>query len=87
LCGEEPADMQPTFSDPRISGIVKRTPESTLLITVNRTLEDVGRVVISCPGFGARQAEVVFEKRTADFAADSLSDNFTPGQRHLYRIK
>jgi hypothetical protein len=87
LCGDEPDISQPTFSDKRIIGIVKQTPATMLLIAVNTTVEDVGQVTITSPGFAAHKAEVLFESRAVEFANDAITDTFLPGQRHLYQFR
>ena len=95
LCGRGPEGMQPRFSDGRVIGIVKmsgaeradKTQRSTLVVTVNKTLEDAGEVEISAPGLGSKRAEVLFESRTVRFSGGKLKASFGPGERHVYRVR
>lgn len=87
LCGDEPADAQPKFSDPRVIGITKKGPRSTLVIAVNASMDDIGAVTVTCPGIGDNVAETVFETRPAAFSNDAMTEFFGPGQRRVYRFK
>lgn len=87
LCWDEPAGMQPTFSDPRIVGMVKKSGEAILVITVNTTLDEIGDVKITIPGLGDGRPFVKFESRWADFASDQGVDSYGPGERHIYQIR
>ncbi len=86
LCGEEPADRQPTFSDPRVIGVLKKTKNGSLLVTVNKTLDDVGVVRVTLPGTGDQMAKEYFVGGDTKIDAGTLTVNYAPGQRHVYRL-
>ncbi len=87
LCGDEPAQMQPQFSDPRVIGITKQTKDGLLLITVNKTLEDVGEVTVTIPGLKKKSATGLFGSKNASFSNNAFKVTFNKGGRHIYRIK
>ncbi len=86
LCGKEPAAMQPKFSDRRVIGILKRTAAGMVLITVNKTLDDVGQVTVTVPGLRARQAKELFDGGNVAISRGAIKASFGPGERRVYRI-
>ncbi len=87
LCGEEPKEIQPQFSDKRVIGITKKTDKGYLLIVVNKTIEDVGKVRITVPQLGNRALTPLFDSEKVSAENGAFLATFAPGQRHVYRIK
>ncbi len=86
LCGEEPADMQPQFSNDRVIGLLKKTQQGMVLVTVNKTLENLGNVTINVPGLGDKKAQELFGGMEVKFDGGRLAAGFGPGERHVYRF-
>jgi hypothetical protein len=78
--------MQPRFSDDRAIGLLKKTDEGMLLVTVNKTLDDAGSVTVTVPGLGSHQARELFGGKEVTFDGGRLAAEFGPGQRRVYRF-
>ena len=86
LCWDEPNEMQPTFSDDRVIGVLKRDRERVLLIAVNKTLEMVGNVEIAAPELGDARGVELFGGGEVSLSDGRFWAEFAPGQRHVYEV-
>lgn len=80
------APEQASCRRPEVRTLRKATADGHYLIAVNGTGERAEGCKISLRGTGDGKAEVLFEDRSVPLANSSLSDDFEPFARHVYRL-